>query len=100
MRVHTDYLWFKTKQRQEFVRITDDVAAIVAASGVRRRHGARVRDAHHRCGVRERLGGRPHLRFPVVAREARAGRDCRIGITRPARTTPMRISSARSWAIR
>jgi secondary thiamine-phosphate synthase enzyme len=34
MRVHTDYLWFNTKQRQEFVRITDDVAAIVTASGV------------------------------------------------------------------
>ena len=32
--VHTDYLWFNTKQQQEFVRITDDVARIVAASGV------------------------------------------------------------------
>ena len=35
MKVHTDYLWFETKQRQEFVRITDDVAAIVKKSGVR-----------------------------------------------------------------
>jgi secondary thiamine-phosphate synthase enzyme len=34
MPVHTDYLWFETKQRQEFVRITDDVAAIVRTSGV------------------------------------------------------------------
>jgi secondary thiamine-phosphate synthase enzyme len=34
MAVHTDYLWFTTKQRQEFVRITDDVARIVADSGV------------------------------------------------------------------
>ena len=34
MKVHTDYLWFTTKARQEFVRITDDVARIVAASGV------------------------------------------------------------------
>jgi secondary thiamine-phosphate synthase enzyme len=34
VKVHTDYLWFTTKARQEFVRITDDVAAIVAASGV------------------------------------------------------------------
>jgi secondary thiamine-phosphate synthase enzyme len=33
--VHTSYLWFETKQRQEFVRITDDVAAIVRQSGVR-----------------------------------------------------------------
>jgi secondary thiamine-phosphate synthase enzyme len=32
--VHTDYLWFNTSQRQEFIRITDDVARIVAASGV------------------------------------------------------------------
>ena len=35
MTVHTDYLWFETKQRQEFVRITDEVAAIVKKSGVR-----------------------------------------------------------------
>ena len=34
MKVHTDYLWFNTKKRQEFIRITDDVAAIVTASGV------------------------------------------------------------------
>jgi secondary thiamine-phosphate synthase enzyme len=34
-RVFTDYLWFNTKQRQEFVRITDRVAEIVARSGVR-----------------------------------------------------------------
>jgi secondary thiamine-phosphate synthase enzyme len=32
--VHTDYLWFNTKKRQEFVRITDDVQRIVKASGV------------------------------------------------------------------
>jgi secondary thiamine-phosphate synthase enzyme len=35
MKVHTDYLWFNTKKRQEFVRITDDVVAIVSASGVK-----------------------------------------------------------------
>src|SRR4026208_1155098 len=34
MNVFTDYLWFETKKRQEFVRITDDVAAIVKKSGV------------------------------------------------------------------
>jgi secondary thiamine-phosphate synthase enzyme len=33
--VHTDYLWFETRQRTEFIRITDEVAAIVSASGVR-----------------------------------------------------------------
>lgn len=34
MLVHTDYLWFNTKTRQQFVRITDKVAAIVKTSGV------------------------------------------------------------------
>ena len=34
MIVHTDYLWFHTKQRREIVRITDEVAAIVKTSGV------------------------------------------------------------------
>ncbi len=34
MKVHTDYLWFNTERRQEFVRITDDVARIVKDSGV------------------------------------------------------------------
>src|SRR5512134_3857740 len=34
MKTHTDYLWFNTKKRQEFVRITDEVAAIVKKSGV------------------------------------------------------------------
>ena len=35
MRTHTDYLWFNTKTHQEFIRITDDVAAIVRKSGVK-----------------------------------------------------------------
>ena len=35
MATHTEYLWFTTKQRQEFVRITDEVRAIVARSGIR-----------------------------------------------------------------
>jgi len=34
MPVHTDYLWFNTTKRQEIVRITDEVASIVQASGV------------------------------------------------------------------
>jgi secondary thiamine-phosphate synthase enzyme len=33
--VHTDYLWFNTKTRREFVRITDEVADIVKKSGVK-----------------------------------------------------------------
>ena len=35
MRTFTDYLWFTTRERQEFVRITDDVAAAVKKSGVK-----------------------------------------------------------------
>jgi secondary thiamine-phosphate synthase enzyme len=35
MQVYTDYLWFNTKKRQEFIRITDDVAGIVRKSGVK-----------------------------------------------------------------
>jgi len=34
MKVFTDYLWFNTKKSQEFVRITEEVAAIVNRSGV------------------------------------------------------------------
>jgi secondary thiamine-phosphate synthase enzyme len=34
VKVHTDYLWFKTEKRQEFIRITDEVAALVKQSGV------------------------------------------------------------------
>lgn len=33
--VHTDYLWFTTKQRREIIRITDEVAAIVERSRIR-----------------------------------------------------------------
>ena len=35
MLVHTDYLWFDTRKRQEFIRITDEITAIVQKSGVR-----------------------------------------------------------------
>ena len=34
MIVFTDYLFFNTKQRQEFVRITDEIVDIVKKSGV------------------------------------------------------------------
>jgi secondary thiamine-phosphate synthase enzyme len=35
MTAFTSYLWFNTKQRREFVRITDAVAEIVEKSGVK-----------------------------------------------------------------
>ena len=34
MKTTTEYLWFNTKTRQEFIRITDQVAAVMAKSGV------------------------------------------------------------------
>lgn len=34
MTTFTDYLWFETAQRQEFVRITDEVAAAVRTSNI------------------------------------------------------------------
>jgi len=34
MKVHTSYLWFETKKRHEFIRITDEVAEAVNVSGV------------------------------------------------------------------
>ena len=34
MKTTTEYLWFNTKTRQEFIRITDEVTAVVAKSGV------------------------------------------------------------------
>ena len=35
MTATTEYLWFETASRQEFIRITDEVAAIVGRSGVK-----------------------------------------------------------------
>lgn len=35
MTAHTHYLWFHTKQRQEIVDITEEVAAQLRASGIR-----------------------------------------------------------------
>ena len=32
--VFTDYLWFNTRKRQEFIRITDQIAEIVTRSGI------------------------------------------------------------------
>lgn len=34
MKTHTDYLWFNTRTRHEFVNITGEVARVVAESGI------------------------------------------------------------------
>ncbi len=35
MKTHTDYLWFNTRKRREFVNITDQVSRILDKSGIR-----------------------------------------------------------------
>jgi hypothetical protein len=88
MRVHTDYLWFNTKHRQEFVRITDDIAEIVAKSGVR--EGMVLVSAMHiTAGVHQRLrtGSSP---ISMPGWRSSRPRACRTSITGPARTTATR----------
>lgn len=34
MKAHTKYLWFNTKNRREFIRITDEVSAFARESGI------------------------------------------------------------------
>ena len=74
MNVFTDYLWFNTKKRQEFVRITDEVAAIVKKSGVQ--EGMVLVSAMHiTAGVYVNDWENGLIDdFQVVAREAGAGR--------------------------
>ena len=89
MTVFTDYLWFNTKKRQEFVRITDDIAAIVTKSGVA--EGTVLVSAMHiTAGVfvndwEDGLIGD----FQVWLRSSRHPVST-IAIIRPARTTRMR----------
>jgi secondary thiamine-phosphate synthase enzyme len=35
MKSHTDYLWFNTRKRREYINITGEVERIVTASGIR-----------------------------------------------------------------
>ena len=35
MKIHTHYLWFNTKQRREYINITDEVESAVLASGIK-----------------------------------------------------------------
>jgi secondary thiamine-phosphate synthase enzyme len=34
MKAHTKYLWFETKNRRDYVRITDEIAEFVTESGI------------------------------------------------------------------
>ena len=89
MRVHTDYLWFNTAKRQEFIRITDQVASIVSASGVQ--EGMVLVSAMHITARRfMRTIGKMvlHRRISRVARSWRPSAG--YGITTRAKTTPTR----------
>ena len=35
LKTYTKYLWFDTKMRREYIRITDEVASMVAESGIK-----------------------------------------------------------------
>jgi len=35
MKAYTQYLWFETKNRQEFINITDDIEMVVGESGIK-----------------------------------------------------------------
>ena len=35
LKAHTKYLWFDTKKRREYIRITDDVAKFLAETGMK-----------------------------------------------------------------
>ena len=89
MTVFTDYLWFNTKKRQEFVRITDEVAAIVKKSGVK--EGMVLVSAMHiTAGVYVNDWERRADHDFQVWLEKLAPAGLTTGITRPARTTPTR----------
>jgi secondary thiamine-phosphate synthase enzyme len=78
MVVLTDYLWFKTAKRQEFVRITDEVAAIVEKSGVK--EGMVLVSAMHITAgvfVNDWEGGLIHDFGVWLEQLAPAGRDYR-----------------------
>ena len=91
MTVFTDYLWFNTKKRQEFIRITDEIAGVVAKSGVK--EGTVLVSAMHITAgrLRQRLGtGVDRTTFRSGSRSWRRP-AATIAITRPAKTTPTRI---------
>ena len=100
MKAHTEYLIFNTRKRHELVNITDRVAEIVQRAAIR--EGMCLVSAMHITAgdLGERRGGRAQARLPGVARAAGARAGPTTAITRPARTTPTRISSARSCTIR
>ncbi len=97
--VHTSYLWFETKQRQEFVRITDDVAAIVRKSGVKEGL-ALVSAMHITSGVYVNDWEDGLILDFQAWLEKLAPEVCPTGTTRPVRTTPTRTSSGPSWGTR
>ncbi len=94
MKTATDYLWFNTEKRQEFIRITDEVAAIVKKSGVK--EGMVLVSAMHITAavyVNDWEDGLIHDFQVWLEKLAPAGLN--YSTTKPGKTTPMRISSGR-----
>jgi len=85
----TEYLWFTTKKRQEFIRITDDVAGIVGKSGVT--EGMVLVSAMHiTAGVYVNDWENGLIQDFQYGWRSSPRRVSTTGITRPARTTPTR----------
>ena len=87
--IHTDYLWFNTKKRQEFIRITDEIAEIVDDE---RRQGGQVLVSamHITAGVYVNDWEDGLIHDFQVWLEKLAPPGSTIVIIRPARTTPTR----------
>ena len=88
MLVHTDYLWFNTKKRQEFIRITDEIAAIVQARAASRTALVLVSAMHITAGVYVNDWEDGLIHDFQVWLEKLAPPASTIGTTRQARTTP------------
>ena len=53
MKAATEYLWFNTRTKRDYINITSKVQEIVTCERHPRRHGARLGHAHHRGCVCE-----------------------------------------------
>jgi thiamine phosphate synthase YjbQ (UPF0047 family) len=89
MTSHTHYLWFETKQRQEIIDITDQVAEQVRLSGVR--EGLVLVSAMHISAsvfVNDHESGLWHDILAWLEGTIRGSRSA-TAITKPERTTPL-----------
>ena len=89
MKTTTEYLWFNTKTRQEFIRITDQVAEVVAKSGVQ--EGMVLVSAMHISAsvfVNDHESGCGMTSCTGWSTASRRGTRSGTGTTTPGKTTP------------